>query len=108
MIDVLKALAEPTRLRVVNLLAHRSPICVCDLMTVLNIEQSVVSRHLSTLRKAEVVRAERRGTWMFYQLDLNKLQDSTGLMNWVLTEAKHNDMLQNDIAALESSVELCC
>ncbi|HDR46986.1 MAG TPA: ArsR family transcriptional regulator [Geoalkalibacter subterraneus] len=64
---IFKALSDPTRLRIVALLLE-GELCVCDLMAVLGLPQSTVSRHLANLRHAGLVEDERRGVWMFYRL----------------------------------------
>jgi ArsR family transcriptional regulator len=65
--DLLKAAAEPTRLRILNLLRHCS-LCVTDLQGVLGLPQSTVSRHLATLRHAGLVVGARRETRILYSL----------------------------------------
>lgn len=65
-----KALGDPTRLRLVNLLAQRGPgICVCDLVEVLQLPQSTISRQMEPLRSLGLVRARRAGTWMLYAFE---------------------------------------
>jgi len=64
---VLKALADPSRLRIVNVLSHRG-VCVCDLQTVLELSQPFISRHLAYLRKVGVVQDQRRGPRVCYSL----------------------------------------
>ncbi|MBI4279957.1 MAG: winged helix-turn-helix transcriptional regulator [Armatimonadetes bacterium] len=69
MVKALKALADPTRLRVVALLAQvPDGVCVCELVDALRLPQYQVSRHLSVLRAAGLVEGRRRGTWVFYRL----------------------------------------
>lgn len=68
-----KALAEPVRLRIINLLINKESLCVCDLVTVLELGQSTVSRHLAYLKNAGLVRAWRDGTWMHYALESEQL-----------------------------------
>jgi len=62
-----RALADRTRLRIVNLLA-RGSLCVCDLQRVLEQPQSSVSRHLALLRSSGIVRDRRDGMRTFYAL----------------------------------------
>lgn len=62
-----KALADETRLRILSLLGT-GELCVCDLMTVLDLPQSTVSRHLAYLRNADLVEDRRQGVWMYYRL----------------------------------------
>jgi len=66
-----KALAEPVRLRILALLGTRESLCVCDLVTVLELSQSTVSRHLAYLKNQGIVDSWREGTWMHYSLDNN-------------------------------------
>ncbi len=63
----LKALSDPTRLRVVRLLDH-GELCVCDLMEALDLPQSKVSRHMSFLKKSGWVTSRRSGKWVYYSL----------------------------------------
>ncbi len=65
--ELLKAAADPTRLRLLNLLRLGS-ICVCDLQAVLRIPQPTVSRHLAALRHAGLVNDVRRGMRIVYSL----------------------------------------
>jgi ArsR family transcriptional regulator len=65
--EILKALSDPTRLRIISLLRH-GELCVCDLTEALQIPQSTVSRHLSSLRNAGWVKGRRSGKWMHYVL----------------------------------------
>lgn len=62
-----KALAEPVRLRIMTLLL-KGERCVCDLMAVLDMPQSTVSRHLAYLKNAGLICGRRHGVWMYYQL----------------------------------------
>ena len=62
-----KTLSDPTRLRLLNLLAE-GDVCVCDLHGTLGLDQPKVSRHLARLRSAGLVDVERNGKWMHYRL----------------------------------------
>jgi|SRR5689334_377791 ArsR family transcriptional regulator, arsenate/arsenite/antimonite-responsive transcriptional repressor len=63
-----KALADPTRVGIVNRLAAASEVCVCDLTSVFDLSQPTVSHHLRVLREAGLVDATKRGTWSYYRL----------------------------------------
>jgi ArsR family transcriptional regulator, arsenate/arsenite/antimonite-responsive transcriptional repressor len=70
--DVLKALADPTRLQMI--LAMRSsnePICICDLTATFDLSQPTLSHHMGKLRDAGLVEATRRGIWAYYRLKPN-------------------------------------
>jgi ArsR family transcriptional regulator, arsenate/arsenite/antimonite-responsive transcriptional repressor len=64
---IFRAFSDATRLRILSLL-KRSELCVGDLVTVLNVPQPKVSRHLAYLRKAGLVEARGQGLWNFYRL----------------------------------------
>jgi ArsR family transcriptional regulator len=61
-----KTLSDPTRLRLLNLLAS-GETCVCELADTLRVVQPKVSRHLAHLKRAGLVEARREGKWMHYQ-----------------------------------------
>jgi ArsR family transcriptional regulator len=63
-----KALADPTRVAIVNRLAAAPEVCVCDFVAALGLAQPTVSHHLRILREAGLVEASRRGTWAYYRL----------------------------------------
>lgn len=75
---VLRALADPTRLRILDILSqHPGEVCVCDLAAAFPQGQPTISHHLSVLRQAGLVRAERRGTWAYYRPDRRRLRWAT-------------------------------
>jgi ArsR family transcriptional regulator len=63
-----KALADPTRVALVNRLAGTAEVCVCELVDEFELSQPTISHHLKKLRDAGLVCAERRGTWAYYRL----------------------------------------
>ena len=65
--EVMKALSDETRLRILTLLRERE-LCVCDLCEALMISQAKVSRHLAVLRSAGLVMDERFAQWMHYRM----------------------------------------
>ena len=64
-----KALADPSRVAIVNRLAGADDVCVCDFIGTLGLSQPTVSHHLRVLREAGLVEvARKRGTWVHYRL----------------------------------------
>jgi ArsR family transcriptional regulator len=63
-----KALADPTRVAIVNRLACCDECCVCDLNDAFDLSQPTISHHLKVLREAGLVESSRRGTSAFYRL----------------------------------------
>ena len=66
-IDAVKALAHPGRLRMLAML-HGGDLCVCQMTAVIELAASTVSSHLSDLRRAGVVTERKRGKWVHYHL----------------------------------------
>ncbi|MFH0910903.1 MAG: metalloregulator ArsR/SmtB family transcription factor [Planctomycetota bacterium] len=66
--DLLKVLAEPTRLKLAVILAAGGEQCVCRLAQALGEPNYKISRHLGIMRSGGVVEARREGTWMHYKL----------------------------------------
>ena len=79
---LVKALADPTRLRIVDALRKAAPeaICQCELLPLFEMTQPGLARHLKVLTSAGVVRSERRGAWMHYHLGPGALEE---LAKWL-------------------------
>src|SRR6266480_2043566 len=63
-----KALADPTRVAIVNSLSAADEVCVCNLTETFDLSQPTISHHLKILREAGLVESTRRGTWAYYRL----------------------------------------
>jgi DNA-binding transcriptional ArsR family regulator len=68
-VQILQAIAEPTRLSIVRQLAADGEVCACDFTDCCDVSQPTVSHHLKVLRESGVVTCERRGTWIYYRLE---------------------------------------
>ncbi len=64
---IFRAFADPTRLRILSLLL-RGELCVCEIVSVLDVPQPTASRHLAYLRQAGLVVSRKDGLWMHYKL----------------------------------------
>jgi ArsR family transcriptional regulator len=79
--QLFKALGDPARVRIVNLLATSDePVCVCELVEPLGLSQPTVSHHLKKLTDAGLLVREQRGTWAYYSLDADALATLGGLV----------------------------
>lgn len=76
-VNVLKALSDETRLRILNILYDKE-LCVCDINESLDILQTKASRHLSYLKKAGLISSRKKAQWVYYSLVKNQ---STGFIN---------------------------
>ena len=69
-INVLRALADETRLRIINLFIKSGQVlCVCELIDALKIPQYAVSKALTIIKNADLLTAEKEGTWVYYKLN---------------------------------------
>jgi len=104
-LDVLfRALADTTRLRLLNLIADRE-ICVCYFVEILKMSQPKISRHLAYLRKAEIVAARREGKWMHYRLAIPKDEVAARILREALRHLRERPEMKRDVARLSSA---CC
>lgn len=70
-----KALGDPTRVKIVNLLANSpEPVCVCDLNERFDLAQPTLSHHLKKLTSAGLVVREQRGTWAYFSLNRSAME----------------------------------
>ena len=80
--SVMKALGDPTRVRMVNLLANAGgPVCVCDITAAVGLSQPTVSFHLKKLTATGLLRREQRGVWAYYELDRAALRKLSGIFD---------------------------
>lgn len=77
-----RALGDSGRLRLLSFLASqpRGEACVCNLTEPLGLTQPTVSHHLKVLSAAGLLERERRGTWMYYRLRLERLDEMCGAL----------------------------
>ena len=75
-----KALADPTRVRMVNLLLRNGELCVCDVQCDFDLSQPTISHHLGILRKAGIVTSETRGRMAFYRVDGSVIEALRGVL----------------------------
>ena len=99
-----RALADPTRLRLLNLMGEQE-ICVCYFVDVLKTSQPKISRHLAYLRKAGIVSARRDGKWMHYRLVMPRDSHAAQVLRTTLDALAHDKEMQRDKDRLAAA---CC
>jgi ArsR family transcriptional regulator, arsenate/arsenite/antimonite-responsive transcriptional repressor len=73
--ELFKALGDPARVRIVNLLATAGgPVCACDLYAPLDLSQPTVSHHLKKLTEAGLLQREQRGKWAYFSLQRDAVE----------------------------------
>jgi ArsR family transcriptional regulator, arsenate/arsenite/antimonite-responsive transcriptional repressor len=74
------ALADPVRLRLLNLIAAAGEVCACDLLAPLDRSQPTVSHHTKTLAEAGLITGERRGRWVWWSIVPGRLAALRGAL----------------------------
>ncbi len=98
-VQLFKALADETRLRILNLIGHRE-VCVCQIVEALGLGQSKVSRHLAHLRNAGLVNDRREGLWMYYSLAQPRGRLHDQVVEWLQRAKDEVPMGAADLEAL--------
>lgn len=81
-LNIAKALSDENRVRTLMMLSH-GELCVCQLIEMLGLAPSTVSKHMSILRQARLVEARKEGRWMYYRLpEEGSPKEATGAIEW--------------------------
>jgi ArsR family transcriptional regulator len=83
-VEVLKALADPTRLQMISILKNSAaPVCICDFTAAFDLSQPTISHHMAKLREAGLVDVSKAGIWAYYRL-ASRLEPKTRVLLDVL------------------------
>ena len=99
--SLFKAFADPNRLRILHILSHGER-CVCDIMAVLKMGQSKVSRHLAYLKKSGLVEGRQEGLWNHYSLSPVKSDLQKQLFDCLGCCLDKTPVFNNDIQLLKT------
>ena len=94
-VQMLKALGDETRIRIVNILRD-GPSCVCEIESILEITQSNASRHLSKLMNANIVTYYKEAKYVYYKLDEETLNKYSFIKVLLENELDEDEKLKND------------
>jgi ArsR family transcriptional regulator len=100
LVEVLKALADETRIRILNLL-YKETLCVCDLEEILQLSQSNASRHLIKLKNAKLIISDKQAQWVYYRIDEKTLNKYSFVKELLEQELYDNHYGQKDLARLK-------
>lgn len=99
-VQVFKALADETRIRILNLL-RTGELCVCDIETVLGIQQSSASRHLNKLRLAGIIDSQKKSQWVYFRLNAEVFLKFPFLAMIINDEIEKLHVCQDDLSLLK-------
>ncbi len=103
-VKILSALANSNRLRIVSVLLFFNELCVCYLKKPLGIAGATVSRHLSILQNAGILKARRSGKWIYYSLS-EEFKKEEKLMCWLRNRLKQNKQYKEDILNIKKEMD---
>lgn len=98
-VNTIKALSDEIRLRIINIL-YEEDLYVCEIVDVLSLPQSTVSRHLTILKNANIIEDTKHGQWAYYKLIKGK-NDNCFIECLINNVLKTNPVLQKDIDKLK-------
>ena len=104
LVQLFAALADPTRLRLLNLMNGRE-VCVCYFVEVLKQGQPKISRHLAYLRRAGIVEARREGKWMHYRIERPDDTRAASILDATLKSFETDRNMKADLVRLGQA---CC
>jgi ArsR family transcriptional regulator len=102
--NLFSALADPTRLRLLNLMNGRE-VCVCYFVEILKQPQPKISRHLAYMRRVGIVNARRDGKWMHYSITQPKDKAASVVLDNALSVLSDKREMKADVALLSRA---CC
>ena len=105
MIDILKALADENRMRILNLLFEKE-LCVCELETVLGISQSNASRHLLKLKQVKIISSSKDAQWVHYKASDEFIAQHASLVEYLKTNMAQTTLFLEDSRKLNKYFEL--
>lgn len=92
-VDIIKALADGNRVRAVIAMTGYDELCVCQITEVLGLAMATVSRHMSVLQKARLVKSRKEGRWVYYRLSESF---PPGLLKWLKESLAHSTEIARD------------
>lgn len=110
-LKITKALADENRIRILIAL-DKGELCVCQVTELLKLAPSTVSKHISILKNADLVDANKKGRWVIYSLSKNLKNNSKEILSWVKSKTKDSLKIIKDKDNLEKikkiDLELIC
>lgn len=105
-IDIAKALSDANRVRAL-LLLRDGPLCVCQIIEMLGLAASTTSKHMSILRGAGLVEADKRGRWMYYRLPSKGASKPVRqALRWLLSSLEDDPQTRQDKTHLKKLLKV--
>ena len=106
LIRTTKALADQSRIRILRALQDQE-LCVCQIIELLGLAPSTVSKHLSILKNARLVNSKKQGRWMYYRLaDKDSPEQITDALEWVFRSLVESSQINQDNKRLKEILKI--
>ncbi len=102
---VFKALSDESRLRAFIALRHHE-LCVCQIIELLQLAPSTVSKHMSILKQAGLVESRKKGRWIHYHIAKNMFDERDFLIKWLAEILVDDETINKDHAAINHILEI--
>jgi ArsR family transcriptional regulator len=100
LIQIMKAIGDETRLRIINLLS-KGELCVCEIECLMEINQSNASRHLNKLTTTGIIKYEKRSLYVYYKINNDILEEFSFLKDFIALELNKIEKCRVDLVKLE-------
>ncbi len=100
-ISTITALADETRMRVVCLLQEAVDLCSCEIQAILKLNQSNLSRHLTRLRQSGLIKGEKRGQWVHFQINPGNWEEQSYIPGIIKSANKDLPLITEDLRRLK-------
>jgi len=95
LLDILKALADETRLRIISQII-KTEMCVCEIEDCLELTQSNASRHLTVLKKAGILDSYKNAQWTYYKISDEFIKENSELYDYLIEKISKLSCYSND------------
>jgi DNA-binding transcriptional ArsR family regulator len=94
-LDIAKALSDENRVRALMMLTS-GEACVCQIVALLNLAPSTVSKHMSILKQAGLVESRKCGRWIYYKIPEQNERISKDIINWLTNNLSEDKLIKED------------
>lgn len=98
-LEMLKALSDKNRLRIIAGLSRYEELCACQITELLQVTGATASRHLSVLQRAGLIQSRKEGRWVYFQLA--PAADAESVMTWLNRVFERDSDIQADLKVLD-------
>jgi ArsR family transcriptional regulator len=104
LIKLFKVLSDENRLRIINLLMDHN-LCVCELEVMLNLSQSNVSRHLSKIKRINLLESSKDAQWIHYKVSDDFVESNEQLVKYLKRKFSEEKVFQKDLETIKNYKE---